>query len=241
VAVVNQSMATKFWPGQNPVGDHFTIGGNRQVEVVGVVRDSIYRELREPRQAVMYTPLLQGDYRSATLDLRVLGDPSRIENDLRSTAHQLDGSVPLFDMRTLDAQIAGTLAPERMLALISTLFSILAMVLAAVGLYGVLAYAVAQRSREIGIRMALGAAQNHVIGAVIRDALRVLAAGLALGIPASLVATRWIGSSLYGLRPGDPLTYLAIVATLSVAALAAALVPSRRAARVDPMVVLRCD
>jgi putative ABC transport system permease protein len=144
-------------------------------------------------------------------------------------------------MRTLQAQIAGTLSPERMLAVISTLFSIMAMLLAAMGLYGVLAYAVAQRSREIGIRMALGAAQNQVIGAVIRDALRMLAAGLALGIPLSLAATRWIASFLYGLRPSDPLTYCAVIVLLCAASLAAAFVPSRRAARVDPMVALRCD
>jgi predicted permease len=241
VALVNESMGKKFWPGRNPVGERFTIGGDRPVEVVGVVRDSIYRELREPKQAVVYVPLLQGDFRSATLDLRVAGDPSRVFNELRTLAHQIDGNVPLFDLRTLQAQIAGTLSPERMLAVISTLFSIMAMLLAAMGLYGVLAYAVAQRSREIGIRMALGAAQNQVIGAVIRDALRMVAAGLALGIPLSLAATRWIASFLYGLRPGDPLTYCAVIALLCAASLAAALVPSRRAARVDPMVALRCD
>jgi predicted permease len=241
VAVVNESMAKKFWPGRDPVGEHFTIGGDRPVEVLGVVRDSIYRELREPKQIVVYVPLLQGDFRSATLDVRVAGDPTRVFNDLRSVARQIDGDVPLFDMRTLQAQIAGTLSPERMLAVLSTLFSVLAMLLAAVGLYGVLAYAVAQRSREIGIRMALGAAQNQVIGAVIRDALRMLAAGLALGIPLSMAATRWIASSLYGLRPGDPLTYCAVVAALCAASMVAAFVPSRRAARVDPMVVLRCD
>jgi predicted permease len=241
VAMVNEAMAKKFWPGRDPVGARLTIGGDRPVEVVGVVRDSIYRELREPKQVVVYVPLLQGDFRSATVDLRVAGDPSPVFNELRAMARQIDGNVPLFDMRTLQAQIAGTLSPERMLAEISTLFSVMAMLLAAVGLYGVLAYAVAQRSREIGIRMALGAAQNRVIGAVIRDALRMLAAGLALGIPLSLAATRWIASFLYGLRPSDPLTYCAVIALLCAASLAAAFVPSRRAARVDPMVALRCD
>jgi predicted permease len=241
VAVVNDAMARKFWPGRDAVGERFTIGSDRPVEVVGVVRDSIYRELREAKQVVVYVPLLQGDFRSATLDLRVAGDPSRVFNDLRAVARQIDADVPLFDMRTLQAQIAGTLSPERMLAVISALFSVLATLLAAVGLYGVLAYAVAQRSREIGIRMALGAAQNQVMGAVVRDALRMLAAGLALGIPLSMAATRWIAASLYGLRPGDPLTYCGVVAALCAACLAAAFVPSQRAARVDPMVVLRCD
>jgi hypothetical protein len=141
VAVFNDAMAKKFWPGRDPVGGRFSIG-DRPVEVVGVVRDSIYRVLREPKQVVVYVPLLQGDFRTATLDLRVAGDPSRVFNDLRAVARQIDGDVPLFDMRTLQAQIAGTLSPERMLAVISALFSLLATLLAAVGLYGVLAYAV---------------------------------------------------------------------------------------------------
>jgi ABC-type antimicrobial peptide transport system permease subunit len=128
-----------------------------------------------------------------------------------------------------------------MLALVSSLFAAFAMVLAMVGLYGVLAYAVANRSREIGIRVALGAAPGRVIGAVIRDALRMVIAGLALGVPLSFLASRWIATSLYGLKPGDPVTYVSIVALLAAASLAAAFIPSRRAARVDPVVVLRCE
>jgi ABC-type antimicrobial peptide transport system permease subunit len=189
----------------------------------------------------MYTPLLQGDYRSATLDLRVAGDPALAFSQLGSLARQVDRTVPLYGQRTLERQIAGTLSPERMLAVVSTLFGALAMLLAMVGLYGVLAYAVAHRSREIAIRMALGAAQGQVVAAVVRQALWMAAAGVALGVPISLGVSRWIASSLYGLQPGDPATYGAIIALLLVAAFAAALVPSRRASRVDPMVVLRWD
>jgi len=239
-AVVNEEMARKFWPGRDAVGQRFKMAG-RSMEVVGVVRDSIYRDLREPKQVVVYVPLLQGEYPSATLELRVSGDAAPVFADLRAAARQVDRSLPLFDMRTLEAQIADTLSAERMLAAVSTLFGALAMLLASAGLYGVLAYAVAQRTREIGIRMALGAGQNQVVGAVLRDGLRTVAAGLALGIPLALAASRWIASSLYGLRASDPLTYVSIVGVLGAAALAAALVPSRRAARVDPMVVLRCD
>jgi predicted permease len=240
VAVVSEQMVKKYWPDRDPIGQRFT-RGDRQLEVVGVVRDSIYRELREPMHEVLYTPLLQSDVRSATLVLRVSGDPRQTLAQLGALARRVDAAVPLYRARTLEAQIAGTLAPERMLALVSTILGALAMLLATIGLYGVLAYAVARRSREIGIRMALGAAPSKVIGAVLRDAARMMAAGLALGVPLSLFASRWIASSLYGIRPGDVVTYCAIVAVLGAAAMAAAFVPSRRASRVDPIVVLRCD
>jgi predicted permease len=240
VAVVNEEMVRKFWYGRDPIGQHIRSGG-RLLEIVGVVRDSIYRDLRESKTAVFYVPLLQTSQRSATLVLRSAGDPASALAQLSAAARRIDPTVPLYGMRTLEAQIAGTLSPERMLALVSSLFAVFAVLLAMVGLYGVLAYAVAQRSREIGIRMALGAAPGRVVRAVVQDALRMVAIGLVLGIPLSLGASRWISTSLYGLQPGDPLTYVCIVAVLAVASLAAAFVPSRRAASVDPMVVLRCD
>ena len=144
-------------------------------------------------------------------------------------------------MRTLETQIAGTLSPERMLASVSTILGALAIILAMVGLYSILANAVAQRTREIGIRMALGAEQRQVIGMVLRDTLKMVAIGVALGVPVSLAASRWITSYLYGVRPQDPLTYVGIVMLLAMAGIAAAYVPSRRASKVDPMVVLRYD
>jgi len=243
VGMVNETMAKKFWAGRDPMGQRFKSGAfdDREVEVVGVVQDSIYRDLREKIEPVLYVPLLQSDTRSATLTLRVSGDPARAFNELRNAARQIDRSVPLYGLQTLEAQIAGTLSPERMLALVSTLFGGLAMLLAMVGLYGVLANSVAQRAREIGIRMALGAARGQVVAGVLRQALRMVAAGLVLGIPISLAVSRWIATMLYGLGPGDAATYGAIVVVLLGAALVATLVPSRRAAGVDPMVVLRWE
>jgi len=144
-------------------------------------------------------------------------------------------------MRTMETQIAGTLSPERMLASVSTILGALAIILAIVGLYSILANAVAQRTREIGIRMALGAERRQVIGMVLRDTLKMVAIGVAVGIPVSLGASRWITSYLYGVRPQDPLTYVGIVMLLMMAGIAAAYVPSRRASKVDPMVVLRYD
>jgi ABC-type antimicrobial peptide transport system permease subunit len=144
-------------------------------------------------------------------------------------------------MRTLNAQIGETLSTERMLATVSTILGALAIVLAMVGLYSVLANAVAQRAREIGIRMALGAARTQVIGMVMRDTLRMVFVGVLVGIPVSLAASRWIASFLYGVEAQDPLTYIAIAGLVVAAGLAAAYAPSRRASRVDPIVVLRYD
>jgi len=240
VVVVNEQMAKKFWSGRDPVGQRFKVGKN-EVEVVGLVRDSIYRDLREARQAILYVPLLQGEFRSATLELRIQGNTTPVFTELRARARAVDREIPLFDLRTLEAQIAGTLSPERMLATVSTILGALAIILAMVGLYSILANAVAQRSREIGIRMALGAEQRQVIGMVLRDTLRMVAIGAVLGIPMSLAASRWIQSFLFGVKTQDPATYVAILALIAAAGLLAAYVPSRRASRVDPMVVLRYD
>ena len=241
VAVINEQMARKFWPGRDPIGQRFKAAAldGHETEVVGVVRDSIYRDLRETKQEILYVPLLQGDFGSATLHLRIAGDPAPVFNQLRAQARAVDRSVPLFGMRTLDAQISETLVTERMLAMVSSILGALAIVLAMVGLYSVLANAVAQRAREIGIRMALGAARTQVIGMVMRDTLRMVFVGVLVGIPVSLAASRWIASFLFGIRAQDPITYLAIAALVVAAGFAAAYIPSRRASRVDPMVVLR--
>jgi predicted permease len=243
VAVVNEQMAKKFWLGRDPIGQRFKAAalGGHETEIVGVVRDSIYRDLRETKQEILYVPLLEGDFGSATLHLRMTGDPAVVFNELRTQARAADPSVPLYGMRTLDAQIGGTLSTERILAMMSTILGALAILLAMVGLYSVLANAVAQRAREIGIRMALGAARRQVTGMVMRDTLRMVLAGVLVGIPVSLAASRWIASFLYGIRAQDPLTYVGIAALVVTAGFAAAYIPSRRASRVDPMVVLRYD
>jgi predicted permease len=243
VAVVNEQFARKFWPSRDPIGQRFktaALDGN-ETEVIGVVRDSIYRDVREAKQEILYVPLLQGDFGSATLHLRVSGDSAPVFSELRAQARAADRAVPLYRMRTLNAQIGETLSTERMLATVSTILGALAIVLAMVGLYSVLANAVAQRAREIGIRMALGAARTQVIGLVMRDTLRLVFAGVLVGIPVSLAASRWIESFLYGIKGQDLLTYIAIAALVVAAGLAAAYVPSRRASRVDPMLVLRYD
>jgi len=241
VAVVNEQMAKKFWPGRDPVGQRFKAGAldDHETEIVGVVRDSIYRDLREAKREILYVPLLEGDFGFVTLHLRIAGDSARVFNELRAQARAADRSVPLFGMRTLEAQIGETLSTERLLATVSTILGALAIVLAMVGLYSVLANAVAERAREIGIRMALGAARIQVIRMVMRDTLRMVLAGVLVGIPVSLAASRWIASFLYGIQAHDPFTYVGIGGFVIAAGFAAAFIPSRRASSVDPMVVLR--
>jgi predicted permease len=243
VAVINEEMASKYWPGQDPIGRHFKTAAldNNDTEVVGVVRDSLYHDLREQKQSILYVPLLQGDFDSATLHLRVAGDTSKVFAELRARARAIDRDAPLYGMRTMEAQISGRLSTQRTLAAVSTLLGALAIVLAMVGLYSVLANLVAQRAREIGIRMALGAARQQVIGLVMRDTLRMVLIGVAAGVLAALGASRWIASFLYGVKAQDSLTYVAIAALVVMAGLLAAFVPSRRASRVDPMVVLRYE
>jgi predicted permease len=244
VAVVSEAMARRFWPGKSALGQRFQSGAldsKRDIEVVGVVRNSVYRELREAPQAVMYVPLLQADVRGATLIVRASGDSGAVLAALRAKARAADRDLPLFHEKTLAAQISGTLSMNRMLATVAALFGGLALVLATAGLYAVLAYAVARRSREIAIRMALGAERSGVIAMVLRDAFVLIGVGLLAGIPLSLVASHWIASYLFGLKPQDPVTYGVIAAVLGAAAFLAAFVPSRRASTVDPMAVLRYD
>jgi predicted permease len=243
VAVINERLAQKYWPGQDPIGRHFKTAAldNKDTEVVGVVRDSLYADIREQKQEILYVPLLQGDFKSAALHLRVNGDTSPVFRELNARAHAVDPQVPLYDMKTLEAQIGGRLSTQRTLATVSTMLGALAIVLAMVGLYSVLANLVTQRTREIGIRLALGAARPQVIGLVVRDTLRMVLAGVAAGVVVALAASRWIASFLYGVKPQDALTYAAISVLVVAAGLLAAYVPSRRASRVDPMVVLRYE
>jgi ABC-type antimicrobial peptide transport system permease subunit len=176
-----------------------------------------------------------------TLHVRVAGDPGPVISALRQEVHSLDPNLPLRDITTMAAQIDRTIALDRLLALLTTLFGFLAVALATVGLYGVIAFAVAARTREIGIRMALGADRARVLFQIVRESLLLTALGIALGVPAALWASRAIGSQLYGLRTTDPATYIVLSLALTAVALSAAWIPARRAAHVDPMVALRYE
>jgi predicted permease len=247
VAIVNESFVQKFFHGANPVGRRVTIegssGDNEPLHVVGVVPDTKYRSMREEREPLVFRPLSQlggPDRPALELALRGRGAATSLIRTITPAVGQVNGSISIR-YRTLEAQMDASLARERLLAMLSGLFGGLALLLAVVGLYGTMAYSVAQRRGEIGIRIALGAARARVMRLVLGEAGRLLVAGLLLGAAGALVATRWVESFLFGLAPWDPATWAASATTLALAAVAACAIPAWRAARMDPNAVLRAE
>lgn len=245
VTIVNQTMAHYYFGDSNPIGRRFSIpgwlGDPRPMRIIAVVGDARYHDLREQAAPMAYVPFLQSDEPRVTFALRTSVRPEALMNAVRRAVAEVDSRLPLFDVQTLSEQVDKSLVEQRLVASLSTVFGVLAVILACVGLYGLMAYAVTRRTNEIGIRMALGAQRSQVAGMVLRETLTLVVMGLAIGIPASLAVSRLISSELYGLKPNDPLTILmAGIAMAGVAALAGYL-PARRASRVDPMTALRYE
>lgn len=232
VAVVNEYMARQFWPGESAIGKQVIF--DRPVEVVGVVRDSKYQRVTEKDHFTVFTPMLASPVSGATFHVRG-------EGDIRPILAGVRRQVPVFGVRTMHAQIEEGLMLERMLSAVSIFFGALALLLSGIGLYGVIAYAVTRRTREIGIRMALGAQRSDVLKNVLRESALLALAGVLAGIPAAIAASRWVASYLYGLSATDPRTYAAIGTGLLVVGLWAGVMPARRATQVDPVVALRQD
>ena len=244
--VVNERFAKRYFPGQDPVGRHIGFGADpgrpTPIEIVGVVRDSKYTDVRDEIQRQLFFAYLEeGNPRSFTVYVRTSRPPEATFATIRQVVRDLAPSLPVAATRTLARQVDRSLARERLVAAMSTVFGGLATLLAVVGLYGVMAYSVARRSREIGIRMALGARQADVRSMVIRETLAVTAAGIAAALPAAWWMGRLVASQLYGVQATDPPTVAAAVTLLGAVSLLAALVPSRRASRVDPMSALRYE
>jgi predicted permease len=239
VAVVNQTFARKFFLGRNPLGLHFGDGGAKaEREIVGIVADAKYDQLRKDVEPTAYVPLRGG---SAHFALRTARDVGAILPAVRQIASGLDNNLPLFDVRTQSETVDRLLFNERLVARLSALFGVLALVLACVGLYGLLSYEVTRRTREIGIRSALGAQQRDVHHLVVGQGIGLALAGAAIGVCVALGVTRYLQSLLYGIRANDPATFAGVALLLTVVALAACYIPARRAARVDPVVALRYE
>jgi predicted permease len=240
VAVVNQAFVKKFLENRGGLGLHF--GGDdpksEQYEIVGVVGDTKYAGLRDEIAPTAYVPLKDGD---AHFALRTAINPEALLPAVRKVVSELDNNLPLFDVRTQTERIERLLFNERLLARLASLFGLLALVLASIGLYGLLSYEVARRTREIGIRAALGAQNRDVLRLVGRQGLMLVALGMVLGIVAAMGVTRSLGSLLYEVQPSDPITFFGVCALLTIVGLAACYVPARRATRVDPMVALRYE
>jgi predicted permease len=241
--IVNQSFVDKYLGKENPLGKRFGQAdasadgpASAGYEIVGVVRDAKYNDLRREIHAMMYMPQRFG---GATFELRTAADPQAILPAIREVVSQVNTNLPLFDVKTESEQIDRLLFQERLVARLSGFFGLLALVLACVGLYGLLSYEVSRRTREIGIRMTLGAHQGNVLKLVLRQGIVLALVGVALGIGVAMGVTRYLASMLYDVHANDPLTMIAVAMLLVIVALAACYVPARRAMRVDPMVALR--
>jgi len=218
-------------------------GGAGAIEVIGVVKDVKYTSLRNEGREMFYLPFHQANtgFGEMTLVVQTGDDPTSIAAAVRRETRAMDPAMPMFEVETLATQVSASLREERLLAMLSSGFGLLALLLSCLGLYGILSYAVEQRTKEIGVRMALGADRRDVLLLVLSDALRLVLLGAALGIPAALAASRLVASQLYGISAADPVAIgLATLALLGVAAVAGYL-PARRATRVDPLTALRYD
>jgi len=242
VLIINESLTRYFFGAENPLGKRISLESYKDLEIVGVVADARYRNLKDPAPQTAYIPYSQyGTTNQRTLCIRGAGDPNALIAAVRKEVNSLDANLPVFNIKTFADQIDESVSRERLVALLSSFFGLFALLLASLGLYGVMSYAVARRTREMGIRLALGASAGSVRWLVLREALLVLVAGIAIGLPASLGAARLAEGLLFGLTPTDPLTI--VLATLLMTAIAtlAAYLPARRASRLDPMVALRYE
>lgn len=246
VCVINEAFAKRFFAGRNPLGLHVTqLFGNQRntFEVVGVARDARSRSLRDAVEHRYYVPAAQPIFAqdSVTFAIRTVGEPSAILNAVRRAVLSINPNLPVTDARPLNQLVDERMAQDRLLARLSTAFGVVALLLAAIGLYGVLSYGVARRTNEIGIRKALGAPQGAVMAMILRETGVLLAVGLVAGIALSAAGGRLITSRLYGTVPTDPATLAGGVAVLAAVALLAAWLPARRASRVDPVIALRYE
>jgi predicted permease len=241
VAVVNETLAAMLWPGEDPLGKRLSFEGARGpfLEVVGVARDGKYRTLGDRSRPYFYTPLFQSYQPRMTLVVRTSGEPTALVGAVRAQLHALDPNLPVAEVRTLGEQFDLSLLPARVAAYTLGSFGLLALALAGVGVYGVVSYSVAQRTREIGVRVALGAGARDVLRLVLGEGLSVVGLGLALGLALAFAAARLFAGFLYGVDAADPVTFVGVPALLGAIALAAGYLPARRATRVDPMVALR--
>jgi predicted permease len=241
VAVVNETFARHYFAGADPLGQRFSFGPNGSgMEIIGIVKDAKYDNLREQALPTYYTSYLQfRPERETTFQIRTAADPTSIIAAVRQAVREVDANLPLYNIKTLATQIDESLVQERLIGTLSSFFGLLSLVLAAVGLYGIMAYAVSQRTHEIGIRMALGAQRGAVLRMVLRQGMKLVLLGVGLGLAASLVATRIIASQLFGITATDPATFVSAPLLLLMVALLACFVPARRATKVDPLVALR--
>jgi predicted permease len=251
VAVINQRLAAARFRNQNPIGKRISLGmyagygdvlTGGQIEIVGICADTLYSDLHEAPPPQLFVPFVQQtQVRRLTYQIRTRTDAQAIVPSLRRVLHAADPALPLVNVRTQQDQIDADLADERLLVSLTSGFGLLALVLASVGIYGLMAYSVAQRTREIGVRMALGAIPRQILSMVLRESFSLSAAAIAVGVATSMVVTRFLKSLLFGIAPSDPAVVWGATALLMLVAVGASWLPARRAARVHPIEALRHD
>ena len=247
VAVVSAALVKRFFPGKNPLGQRVTLDDLNGEEppqwftIVGVVDDVRFRRLTDPAMPVLFYPVAQQAFPEFTLVARTGSDPMSLVASLRAIVRSLDPSMPVTDVRTMEEVVSTSIAGARFRTTLLASFAVVALLLAAIGVYGVMSYSVEQRSQEMGLRMALGASPRDVLTLVTGQGVRLAAAGILLGLVAAYAVTRVLESLLFGVSTTDPVTFAGIAALLAAVAILAAYLPARRATRTDPMVVLRAE
>jgi predicted permease len=246
VAVINQAFAKQFFPNTNPIGKRVTDtypGNPASAEIVGVVADAKYNSLREETPTRLYNPIFNPFWpeHSAYFEIRTSADPATVSSALRAVVHDTNSAIPEIEIHTMSGLVDDSLQTDHFVAQLSTAFGLLAIILASVGLYGIMAFTVARRTRDIGIRMALGAGRSKIVRQVLSETLVLMLIGIAVGVPVALAGTRLIKSMLFGLGAVDPVAIIAACSILAVIAGLAGYIPARRASRVDPMVALRYE
>ena len=241
--VITQMMATRFFPNENPLGKRFTTEGSpRQFEVVGVVKDVRYSDMRDPFPQTFFYPMFQGkDTRKMNVGLRTAGNIAGLITSVRGIVNEIDSEAQMGQPESMTSVIDDSIVQERLMAQLTGFFSMFALLIACIGLYGILSYSVSQRTNEIGIRMALGAQTSDVIFLVMREMSWLIAIGLAAGLGGALATTRLISTMLFGIGSMDPTAIIFAIVSLTSVAIAACYFPARNASRTDPMVALRCE
>jgi predicted permease len=243
VVIINEAAARKYFANENPIGQRFgsSVETTGQLEIVGILRDAKYNSVREAAPPTMYVPYLQARAVSASFAVRTAVDPVAATSGVREAVRQIDPNLPLTDISTQLEQVEKRFAQERIFAQAYTLFGALALLLASIGLFGLMSYSVSRRTNEIGIRMALGAQRQDVLRLVMRESMVLVVAGVIIGLAIALGVSRFVATLLYGLAATDTMTIVVSVAVMVAVAALAGFVPARRASRVDPMVALRWD
>jgi len=242
VIIINEALAQRYWPNEDPLGKRITVGFEKQPrEIVGIVATIKQTTLSAGGGHAMYLPHLQRPTGGMSIVVRTNGDPMSLATLARTQIHSVDPGIPVTNIRSMAEIFSESVAQQRFSMLLVGVFGALAVILAAIGIYGVMGYAVTQRKHEIAVRMALGAKTNQVLKLILKDGLVLASLGVAIGLAGAFALTRLMSSLLFEVKPTDAQTFIAVSALLIFVALLACLIPARRATKVDPLVALRYE